>query len=521
MPDLPVSEARRRRARREREHRRFSRTDSDLGLPDTGEELRFSDTDDDTRVFGPDAHVRSSDAGGRTRLSEDAEALGERDERARAAELRRLRAEVARRRRARRRARRRRRALLALVVVAGLTVFFAGGSGGSRPGALAAASGSTSPQGAGRHQPRPGTSDSRGGTPRATSSSGDGSGAGRTGGAAASGGPLHVLGIAEAPVPDGDPGDIGPIVVHLSEAPEAGEHPTIDPALPGTWSHPAPTLLEFTPASGTVTTSPEVVTVPAGMESEGGGRLASSVSARFTPTAGGAVLRLQELLAELGYLPLRFTPTTPVGDTDAAQLAALDSPPAGRFRWAFPDVPPSLAALWAPGAYAAMTEGAVMDLESTEGLPVDDSYGEGVLSLAVEARLDGRTDPKPYSYIHVSENRPETLTLYLNGRKVLTSLANTGIDDATPIGTWPVYLRNAVQTLVGTYPNGVPYDIPGVRDINYFDGNDAVHAFVRAHYGFPQSAGCVELPPAAAAVVWNDIGYGTLVTVAAPTGTPT
>jgi hypothetical protein len=30
--------------------------------------------------------------------------------------------------------------------------------------------------------------------------------------------------------------------------------------------------------------------------------------------------------------------------------------------------------------------------------------------------------------------------------------------------------------------------------INYFNGGDAVHGFVRASYGFPQSLGCVELP---------------------------
>lgn len=520
MPDLPVYEARRGRA---------WNAEEDLGFLGTDEDARSRAADEDarSRAAGEHARFRGADEDPRFLGIEEDEEAGYRGERERAAELRRLRAQVARRRRARRRARRRRRALLVLVVVAGLTFFFAGGSGGTRPGALAAA-GSTTPQDAGHHQPNPNAADGKTGARATKSSGGSGSrtGGGANGGiasgaAATSSGPLHVLGIAEAPVPDGDPGDVGPIVVHLSEAPEPGAHPTIEPALPGTWSQPAPTLLEFNPTSGTVTTSPVVVTVPAGMASAGGGRLASTVTARFTPAAGGAVLRLQELLAELGYLPLRFTPTTPVGDTDAAQLAALDSPPAGRFRWAFPDVPHPLAALWTPGTYAAMTEGAVIDLESTEGLPVDDSYGEGVLSLAVEARLHGRADPKPYSYIDVSENRPETLTLYLNGRRALTSLANTGIDNATPIGTWPVYLRNAVQTLVGTYPNGVPYDIPGVRDINYFDGNDAVHAFVRAHYGFPQSAGCVELPPAAATVVWNDIGYGTLVTVAAPTGTPT
>ena len=49
--------------------------------------------------------------------------------------------------------------------------------------------------------------------------------------------------------------------------------------------------------------------------------------------------------------------------------------------------------------------------------------------------------------------------------------------------------------------------------MSYFNGGDALHGYVRASYGFPQSDGCVEMPPANAAVVWPMTPIGTLVTV--------
>jgi lipoprotein-anchoring transpeptidase ErfK/SrfK len=64
----------------------------------------------------------------------------------------------------------------------------------------------------------------------------------------------------------------------------------------------------------------------------------------------------------------------------------------------------------------------------------------------------------------------------------------------------------------GTNPNGTKYhDL--VHWINYFLGSEAVHGFVRAAYGFPQSLGCVELPVPTAAKVFPQVHIGTLVTV--------
>jgi hypothetical protein len=51
--------------------------------------------------------------------------------------------------------------------------------------------------------------------------------------------------------------------------------------------------------------------------------------------------------------------------------------------------------------------------------------------------------------------------------------------------------------------------------VSYFNGGDALHGFIRASYGFPQSLGCVEMPFAEAGQVWPYTPIGTIVNVAA------
>ena len=50
-------------------------------------------------------------------------------------------------------------------------------------------------------------------------------------------------------------------------------------------------------------------------------------------TPGGSPLRAQEILAELGYLPLTFTSEHRVGHTAGAQETAAIDPPKGSFAW--------------------------------------------------------------------------------------------------------------------------------------------------------------------------------------------
>ena len=113
----------------------------------------------------------------------------------------------------------------------------------------------------------------------------------------------------------------------------------------------------------------------------------------------------------------------------------------------------------------------------------------------------------------VSQTLPETLYVWRNGSVVYQTPANTGVDHVTPDGTWPVFLRFLVTTMSGTNPNGTQYVDPGIPWVSYFHDSDAVHGFPRATYGWPQSAGCVEIPIANAAIVFPMDPIGTLVTV--------
>jgi lipoprotein-anchoring transpeptidase ErfK/SrfK len=118
--------------------------------------------------------------------------------------------------------------------------------------------------------------------------------------------------------------------------------------------------------------------------------------------------------------------------------------------------------------------------------------------------------------VYVSQSLPETATVYSNGTEVYSTRANTGVAGAsTAPGTYPVYLRYTVTTMRGTNPDGSKYVDPGIPWVSYFNGGDALHGFVRSRYGFPQSDGCVEMPPANAAVVYPLTPIGTLVTVSA------
>jgi hypothetical protein len=116
----------------------------------------------------------------------------------------------------------------------------------------------------------------------------------------------------------------------------------------------------------------------------------------------------------------------------------------------------------------------------------------------------------------VSETLPETLTLWHNGRIILQTPINTGIPGrATNLGTYPVYLHLSSTTMSGVDPDGTRYSDPDVPWVNYFNGGDAVHGFIRPSYGQPQSLGCVEAPIPTAARIFPYVQVGTLVTIAA------
>jgi peptidoglycan hydrolase-like protein with peptidoglycan-binding domain len=229
----------------------------------------------------------------------------------------------------------------------------------------------------------------------------------------------------------------------------------------------------------------------------------------------GSTLRLQQLLAQLGYLPVDWQP----GNGDApvsahAQLAAALSPPPGQFVWQYLKTPRELRALWLPGRPNQITRGAVMAFEHDHHLVVDALAGPRVWRALIGDVLAGKRRDGGYAYVFVHRSVPQSLNLWHDGRVILTSPGNTGVPAApTQLGTFPVFEHIPVGTMSGTNPDGSHYHDPGIRWISYFHHGEAIHAFNRASFGTPQSLGCVELPLASAAKVWPYTPIGTLVTI--------
>jgi peptidoglycan hydrolase-like protein with peptidoglycan-binding domain len=247
-----------------------------------------------------------------------------------------------------------------------------------------------------------------------------------------------------------------------------------------------------------------------------GAELADGSTSTSWTVPPGSTLRLQQLLAGQGYLPVNWQPSgAPVAQSASAQQKAAVDAPDGTFAWRYSDTPPALQKLWKVGVYDDVTRGAVMAFESDHDLDVDGLVGPRVWAAVLADELAGKKSTAGYSYVLVHRDVPQSLTLWHNGRTLLKTPANSGVPKApTQLGTFPVYLRLRTQTMEGTNPDGSHYSDPGIKWISYFNGGDAIHGFERASYGTPQSVGCVELPVPTAGKVWPHTPIGTLVTIA-------
>jgi peptidoglycan hydrolase-like protein with peptidoglycan-binding domain len=299
------------------------------------------------------------------------------------------------------------------------------------------------------------------------------------------------------------------LTLTLSSPPPAGAPlPSLTPPVPGTWAVEGPNLT-FTPSTWFQPWATEDVVVPPGLAT-------TSAPLPALHFAGASLLRAQQLLAELGYLPLRFGSGGRSALSGEPTTASAISPAAqpGSFSWQFPNVPATLSALWAPGTSNTVTQGAVVQFESEHGLTVDGLVGPHVWNALTAAVAARQMDPYPYDYLTVSENLPESLVVWRQGQDIYRTLVNTGVPGrTTPPGTYPVLERFRTTTMTGTDVNGTHYVDPGIPWVAYFYDGDAVHGYVRSAYGYPQSNGCVELPLANAKVVWTMDPIGTLVTV--------
>jgi hypothetical protein len=312
----------------------------------------------------------------------------------------------------------------------------------------------------------------------------------------------------------GDTSPLGQIRLTLSKPVREAlgqQRPKLTPKVAGHWSEPDSHTLVFTPTGfGAGLGSHVRMDLPRPIAVDG--RETRELDWTVPP---GSTTRLQQLLAEGGYLPVDWKSAAPATDsTWRGQLAAAVNAPTGNFSWRYGNVPPELRRMWKPGQPNDVTRGAVMMFQDEHHLTVDGLAGPQVWHALIADTLAGKRRDAGYSYVYVHRTVPQSLNLWHNGHKVLSSPGNTGVPAApTQLGTFPVFEHIAVGTMSGTNPDGSKYHDPGIRWISYFNGGDAIHAFNRASFGTPQSLGCVELPLASAKKVWPYTPIGTLVTI--------
>jgi lipoprotein-anchoring transpeptidase ErfK/SrfK len=291
--------------------------------------------------------------------------------------------------------------------------------------------------------------------------------------------------------------------------------PTLTPSIAGKWVQSSATTLTYDLASPLIPYTREVVTVPGGAHgvvSQGGATLSASHSVAFD-VAAGDTLRLQQLLAQLNYLPVGFSPT---GPTPTRADLAVDQP--GTFSWRWPGLPSELTSQWTQGTMNEITKAAIEDFENQNNIGVDGEAGPTVWTALLNDVINDKPSATPYVYVLVNKVVPQNLTLWNNGVAQYVGIpVNSGAPGAdTTDGTYAVFEHVRYSDMKGTNVDGSTYDDPNVPYASYFNGGDALHGFIRSSYGTPQSNGCVEMSYADAALVWPLTPIGTLVTVEGP-----
>ncbi len=314
---------------------------------------------------------------------------------------------------------------------------------------------------------------------------------------------LPVSGVA-----DGTRG----VAVRLNAAPALDTpRPILSPATAGHWTDLGDYEF-FRPASTLEPCATYKLTIPAGTAAAGHRRLGHSRTVSFNVACPG-ITAVQEALARLNYLPYALH-----GFVGASSVAPLTRAQAARRAFDLPDGVLLANAPAAPplqiGKVDATTTGALEVFEEDHGLPLGTAVTQQLWTELLADETLAKQDPRPYTWVTVTETIPETLEVHENNRIALKSLANTGVPGAaTQQGIFPIYVRYVATTMIGTNVDGSHYDDPGVPWVNYFNGGDAVHGYIRPTYGVPQSNGCVELPIATAEVVYGMLQVGDLVIV--------
>lgn len=331
--------------------------------------------------------------------------------------------------------------------------------------------------------------------------------------------PLRVVATSPTTGSTGVGGMSAITILFSAPVSENTPFPTLAPNVPGAWAANGRELV-FTPTGAYPPEGEISVSIPGGatgIVGVNGAPLKSTDVVSFA-TETGSVLRAEQLLAELGYLPVTWHPRAPIVRTMAEFERAAYVAPHGRFVF-IGDPPAALRALWRQGTTSELLESALRSFDRSEHLGAQSGLSSSVWStlLRLGRQPAAHRNAAGFTYAlvdkNVGNNQPENITIYQDGRVALFSPANTGISASPTVdGTFPVFLRFQNQIMKGTSPFGGKYADP-VSWVAYFDGSQAVHYIARDQYGFPQSFGCVELPWAAAERAFALLQLGTLVTV--------
>jgi hypothetical protein len=187
--------------------------------------------------------------------------------------------------------------------------------------------------------------------------------------------------------------------------------PTLKPAIPGSWARSGSTAV-FSPSQA----YPPDTTIQVSAQKRSGGR-SKVVATRATPH--GSLLRVQQILAHLHFVPLTTSATTPLDS--AAEAAAVYSPPQGHFSWRYSNTPTTLRHDWSAGQPGDVVRGAIIAFQHDVGLPVDGAVGQHTWHALVAADLADKVDPDKYSFISADLSLPQRLSVWVNGQTVLTS----------------------------------------------------------------------------------------------------
>ncbi len=325
----------------------------------------------------------------------------------------------------------------------------------------------------------------------------------------------HVFEVASttpAPGATGIPSNAKLTVTFDAPVEPDGPSPTLSPAVTGSWRQASKDELVFTPAAPFVPFVTYTLSIPggeSGIAAASGAHLAATRTVSFT-VADGSTLRLQQLLAELDYLPVSYSGATP-------EPQDMATPQPGTFAWRWSDLPSELTDQWVPGSENALTKGAVMMFETENGLSVDGLAGPKVWTTLLSDVASHKTNTEPVTYVLVTKFEPEHLTAWVNGALDFRIPVNTGVPGAnTTDGTFQVFEHVRFSDMRGTDVTGTKYTDPHVPWASYFDTGEALHGFPRATYGWPQSNGCVEMPITTAGKLWPYTPIGSLVTVVGP-----